>query len=537
MAFCIRAIIICIIETNMQISLASQNAMNPFIQIFPGEIKGRIDCFDRIIFKGYLPLGWPDAMVRFLNRNDVLIKDFGKFVDQHTERIVQHAKDYAQKFGRPYREVKFGQRKEELAREIAKNDHITEGLVAVFWAMETGGSFKVAYGEGKPKLVNAPRKQRCLYYYFIDRKLGWIHVRIQTYFPMTLQIYANGHEILARKMDKHGIEYHQIDNAFHHIDPKQLSRAQRFADRIAKMNWPKILEKYARLVNPLLRDLLKDMTHYWVADQVEYATDLMFDSPATLQSYYQQLVNHATLRFSAEDVLTFLGRKLSGNFQGEVLNDYKKRLPGARVKHRMKNNWIKMYDKHGQVLRIETVINRPCEFKVRREVTRNGERVMAWAPMRKGVGNLWRYVEVSRRANDRYLAALAMAIPKPDAEVKRSLENLGRSVKSNGRSHRGFNPLNAEDRALFLAISRGEHCLNGLTNRSVCKHLYANQQVDRRISNRVSRLLKRLHVHGLIAKIPRSRRWKISEQGQRLIDSILNVHEGYVTHCITKKTL
>jgi len=511
--------------------------MNTFIQLFPDNIKGRIDCFDRIVFKGYLPIGFPDAMIRLLNKNDTLIKNFGKFVDKHTEQVVQHAKDYAQKLGRPYQEVKFGQRKDGLAQSIAEKDQITEGLVAVFWAMETGGSFKVAYGEGRPRLVNAPRKQRCLYFYFLDRTLGMIHVRLQTYFPMTVQICVNGHDILARKMDKHRIKYLQIENAFHSIDPKQLQRAQRFANDIAKMNWPQILEKYARLVNPLLGNLLKGMTHYWVTDQAEYSTDLMFDSPETLQPLYQQLVNHATLQFSAEDVLTFLGRKLTGHFQGEVSNDYKKRWPGARVKHRMKNNWIKMYDKHGQVLRVETVINRPDEFKVRREVTRKGEQVMAWAPMRKGVGNLWRYAEVSRRANDRYLEALSVTVPQANVEMKRSLERLGCRVKVNGRSHRGFNPLNAEDRELFLAVFRGEHCLNGITNRSVCEHLAPGRPVDRRFSNRVSRLLKRLQVHGLIAKIPRSRRWRVSESGTRLIASILDIHEKYVHHSHQSKPL
>jgi hypothetical protein len=512
--------------------------MNKFIQNHQDKIKGRIDCFDRIIFKGYLPIGFPSAMIRLLNQNNTLIKDFGKFVDNHTERIVQHAKEYAQKHNRQYIEVKYGQRKEELAQKIAEQEKIAEGLVAVFWAMETGGSFKIAYGEGKPKLINARRKQRCLYFYYIDKKLGMIHVRLQTYFPMTVQICVNGHEILARKMDKHKIEYLQIENAFHHIDPAQLKRVQRFADRITKMDWPKILEKYARLVNPLLGDLLKGMTHYWVTDQAEYATDLMFDSPATLQPLYNQLVNYATLRFSAEDVLTFLGRKLTGNFQGEVLNDYKKRQLGARVKHRMKNNWIKMYDKRGSVLRIETVINRPGEFKVRREVTRKGKRVMAWTPMRKGIGNLWRYVEVARRANDRYLEALSSsAVSQGGEDVGRSLDKLGQSVKVGGRSYRGFNPLSKEDRELFLAVFRGEHCLNGLTNRSVCLILYPDSQIDRRLSNRVSRLLKRLHVHGLIAKVPRSRRWKCSKAGTRLIASMLDTHELYEKHYYKTKAM
>ena len=78
------------------------------------------------------------------------------------------------------------------------------------------------------------------------------------------------------------------------------------------------------------------------------------------------------LSLRAEDVLTFLGRKLHGGFAGEILNEWKRRWPGARVKHWMKGNWIKMYDKHGCVLRVETVINDPYEFKVRRRAGRRG---------------------------------------------------------------------------------------------------------------------------------------------------------------------
>lgn len=165
--------------------------MTNFIDLFQDEIQGRINCFDRIVFKGYLPIGFPAAMVALLNRNNCLIKDFGKFVAKHTEIVVRHAKDFAEKHGRPYAEIKYGQRKEGHAREIAELDGITEGLIAVFWAMETGGGFKIAYGEGRPQLVRAPRKQRCLYFYLIDREPGMIHVRLQTYFPMTVQICVN----------------------------------------------------------------------------------------------------------------------------------------------------------------------------------------------------------------------------------------------------------------------------------------------------------------------------------------------------------
>src|SRR5262249_10280421 len=112
------------------------------------------------------------------------------------------------------------------------------------------------------------------------------------------------------------------------------------------------------------------------------STDLIFTSREALAGLYSRLLDHAVVNFSAKDVLTFLGRRFHPRFEGEVLTDCRKdRWPGARIKHRMKNNWLKMYDKFGLVLRIETVINNPREFQVRRLRTRNNRREMVWCPM------------------------------------------------------------------------------------------------------------------------------------------------------------
>ncbi len=108
-------------------------------------------------------------------------------------------------------------------------------------------------------------------------------------------------------------------------------------------------------------------------------------------------------------------------FRGEVVSDMtdrgKTRWPGTPVKHRAKMPWIKMYDKAGSVLRVETVNNQPDAFKVRKRVQRKGKRVTEWVPMRKGVANLFRYREVSLAANGCYLEALA-AVDDPSAALK-----------------------------------------------------------------------------------------------------------------------
>jgi ribosomal protein S6E (S10) len=267
------------------------------------------------------------------------------------------------------------------------------------------------------------------------------------------------------------------------------------------------------------------MDYYWVIEQAEYATDVMFRDRATLQPLYEQLLRHATLCFSAEDVMTFLGRKLHGGFQGEVQSDFTKRWPGARIKHRMKNNGIKMYDKFGCVLRVETVINRPSEFQVRRRGRRQRKIVLGWFPMAKGVANFYRYAEVSRAANARYLEALA-GVADP-AAARRQIRKLARPAVQGNRRYRGFNPAAEEDVRLFAAILRGEHTIRGFRNHDIRGQLFPGSyrpEEIRRLANRVSRLLRRLRAHGLIAKIPRSRRWRPTRYGQALMATVLTLH-------------
>jgi hypothetical protein len=495
-----------------------------FIRQYSEKITGVISCFDRVLFKGYLPLGWGEAMEHFLALQGLKIKDFGKFVQQQSQRIADHAEQFATRSHRQYIYLNGPHRKEALAKDIAQREGITQGLVCVLRTVEPCQSFKMVPGEKRPRLVGARRKCLTFYFYFLDPKLGMLHVRLQSWFPLVMQVCINGHEVLARKMDQHQIKYRQQDNAFTWIEDPQ--RAQRLADGLVRLNWPRILTSFARRVNPLLKDLLSGMDYYWVTDQAEYATDVMFQDAATLQPLYEKLVKHATLCFSAEDVLTFLGRKLHGNYQGEVLTDSKKkRWPGARVKHRAKENWIKMYDKHGCVLRIETVINQPREFKVRRAGTRRGKPVTDWFPLCKGVANLFRYAEISRAANRRYLDALAAA--EPPVQAMRGLTHVGRSTRRGVRSYRGFNPLLPDDLSLLVAIFRGEHTLDGIRNEDVRRELFGTSpdpKVRLRHANKTSRLLRRLHVHGLLSKIPRSRRWRVTKRGNILITTLIQCH-------------
>jgi hypothetical protein len=204
-----------------------------------------------------------------------------------------------------------------------------------------------------------------------------------------------------------------------------------------------------------MQDILRDYQCYWVTAQSEDSTDLLFKNRQDLCELYPKLLSHSTLCFGAKEVMNFLGRKLSGHFQGEIVSDLSspacRRMGGSRIKHRVKENWLKMYDKSGVVLRVETVINNPEEFHVRKKVTRKGRNQTEWVAMRKGVVWLFRYREVSLTANSRYLDAPAVVDDPTNA--KRDLDRVTvRKKDAAGRGCSGFSPLARHDAELFQAV-------------------------------------------------------------------------------------
>jgi hypothetical protein len=493
--------------------------VNSFVHKHADKITGVLSCFDRLIIKGYLPFSYPLSMEGFLNRRHTLIKDFPKLAKDQSKRLKDHARSLAEQARRPILPVPYKTRKEDFARRLARNDGITEGLVCIFTTQEACSSFKIVYGVGRPRLVTSRPRCVVFYFYYLDPEFGLLHIRLPTWFPFTLQVYVNGHEWLARQMTKHAIGFTQHDNAFLAID--NFDKAQALADQLPRVKWLRFLNALAHRVNPLHEDLLDGCDYYWVTDQAEFATDVLFKDRPALQPLYRRLLDHATLAFSAEDILSFLGKKLHPALQADIDTDYKKRHQGFRIKHRYGGNWLKMYDKFGLVLRIEMVINQPGCFKVCRWGTRRGQQVRDWFPLLKSIAYLGRYAEVSHQATHRYLQALAVVEdPRVSAQV---LDHACNPVPFAGRRRRGLNPLSRADQQLFRAVLRGEHIQRGFYARDIAQHLglpkSADAQEQRRRSGRVGRLLQLLRAHGLIAKIQHTRRYRVTPKGFALMSS------------------
>ena len=501
-----------------------------FFTKFASLISWTLSCFDRVIFKGHLSISRVSEFERFV---DYILKvpraEFLKEIGpQWSNRLVEHSKAFAKKCGRDWEYYAGDIDKDAWAKEQLALSPVQEGLVGVLCVMEACPTFKLKPGEDRPSFVSRRVPQRVLYYYFMDKDLGLMHVRLQTWAPFTCQVYANGHDYVARQLKKKGIAFVQVDNAF--VELADPAAAQRSADRFAKLPWPKILERYARKVNPLLQEELKGLTHYWVIDQAEYATDVRFADKHVLAALFGRLLSFALLTFSPKKIFCYLGRKWHERYDGEVQTHYKSvREPGACIKHFMKRNWLKMYDKLGLMLRVETVINQPGEFKVLRECEhRDGSTSMGWFAMCKGVGNMHHYQSHALSCNQRYLEALA-AVDDPTPSYD-DLKKLTERQRHQGRSFAGFNPAREEEARLFAAVLAGDHLAQGFRNkdiRAALKHDCLSDPQRQRQSAAVGRLLKRLQVRRLVVKVPRTRRWRVTEDGRRIMGDTLQTYRRY----------
>lgn len=493
--------------------------------------------FDRMIFKGHLSALYKQDGARcFLWSQGVALKDFTAYAKSTTERIANNARKLVTDAGRPvisFDHVKTrnrSQHKDELAKSIAERDGITVGIVCLISAVEPCFSFQVRVRNETGKIELFRRERKCLhhYLYLIDDEFGFMHVRIQGWIPYECQIYINGREWLARQLDKQGIGYVRYDNSLLAIDNHDA--AVELCDRFAHRAWPRVLNAFARMLNPLLPAIrAADYGgYYWVLDQAEIATDVMFTTRPELLKIWPDLVHHAALNMSSEDVLGFLGRKLHPSLQAQVVTDAKRRPQGWRIRHRMGGNWVKVYDK-ASILRVETTINNPREFRIQRVVTdAQGRRERRWCPMRKGVSDLWRNYQVGMAANRRYLDALAAAPLKGEGVA--ALDTLCQPRTKNGRRYARLNPLQPGDLALFRAVLAGEHAIRGFRNIDITNRLYRRPAIDRdeahRRCERVSRLIVKLRGHGLVAKIPRARRYRVTTYGHRVMTAAVDVHDN-----------
>lgn len=289
-----------------------------------------------------------------------MFKDFGKYAKRVSEEIKDNARELSDKELRPLIHLDSSRTsKEDIARKIQEEEQVREGLICVLKGVEPCISFDTRGNRETGKLEVVIRERKCLflYFYYQHKEFGFMHVRIQMWFPFQIQIYINGREWLCKRLDSKGIGYRRYDNSIMQVD----------------------------------------------------------------------------------DVKRAMG---------------------------------------------------------------------------KSVFNLYRYAEVSKSANERYLGALSAVVPLHDC-VK-ELEQLAQPVHDGQNRHSGFNPLSPEVTRVFEAVLDGAHSINGFRNKDLRNQLFSDNtrspEEMKKTGSKITRIIRKLRAHRLISKIPRSTRYKVTEK-------------------------
>jgi hypothetical protein len=491
---------------------------------------GILHGFDRVRLQGSLRyLYKPTVMEYYLQQAHVLLKDFGQFAKAMSHGIRQAAEHLAQRVQRPIVYLRSSRiSKEDLAREIAQRDQIREGLIAVFSAVEPCRTYFVRGNRDTKKLEMRLESGKCIHLYFYQQhpRLGLLHLRLQTWFPFLVQICFNGREWLARQMDAAGMKYRREDNGIPWV--ADLPAAQALMDRQLETDWVALCEQLLAPCHPHHEVISRPMSlqYYWTVAESEYASDVMFHDQARLQRIYPYLIHHGIKSFSGEQVLRFMRGHSNRAREDDVRSDLRRGPDGVRIKHWLNANSLKLYDK-GSLLRPETTINEPRDFRVYRAAESNPQGPKRWRILRRSVADFHRRAAVSRAANERYLTALAsVSIRTPLAEEATTVCS---PVLRDGRRHRALNPFGEADAQLLTVINRGEFAINGFRNRDLRAHLYGARSttaVEHKQMAAMSRKLALLRAHGLVSKVSKTHRWLVTPKGRRVISALLSARQA-----------
>jgi hypothetical protein len=384
-----------------------------------------------------------------------------------------------------------------------RGDH--PGLVHIISAMEACGSYRPWHDKASGKTFVRPDSGKCLHYhfYFMDAALGLVYLRVPTWSPFRLQFYCNGHSWLARQLTAEGIGYTMADNAFVRIDNWQ--RAQELADALSPDLLHRTLDGYAAQCCPVC-DVF-GQSYHWSLMQVEYATDLAFRSATTLGPLYDQLVRQSVLNVKAEQVANFLGRHITPQLAQEIGSQFATRIEGICIKHRFGKCSIKMYDKCGIVLRIETTTNDVSFFKHHRKVEhREGPPIRELAPVKKSIYSLIDLREILLGCNRRYLTHLS-ALDDFSAGV-RALERLTKPHKVEQKTVKGINFFEPSDATLLHALQNPRVNIAGIRRGDLLPDL------EMFSPNRLSRHLRRLLDLGVIKRVTGTYRYYLTKAGR-----------------------
>jgi len=501
--------------------------MDTLLHKLGGKIKGVIEGFDRIMFKGMIrPIMHAAGMESFLIARRVLNKDFKSYATAQSQAIVQSADDIAEKLcgSKAIYIPSLNERKETLARERQKENGVKEGLIGVWSCVESCMTFRSSFNPANqhPTLRREGSKCKHLYFYFDDPVYGFMSVRLQTWAPYEIQVALNGREWLRRSLGRAGCGCLVNGNKFFHIDDYGL--AQELLDAQIKTDFSRVLDGFLPSVFPLMPEVLgKGLSYYWAFWQSEIARDYIFEDSGALSALMDDFQLHALITGNGGRILKYFGAPVRADGQPhtktnpEIMTRTKNWYDGLRVRHWNGTNSVKFYNEHN-VLRFEMTMNDPNKFKIHRhsenQDKNEGKKFM---PMRKGIADTAARADISKNIIGRFTEHMSAVEEK--SRLGELLDSVNAPLAHKGKRVRALDVF-GKDRELLVAISDPAFAVLGITNKGLQDILkgsaWAKNMSGKQLSGRITRHLALLRKHGLMRKLPNQRKYALTDKGRKI---------------------
>jgi len=479
------------------------------------------------MFKGIVrPIMHAAGMESFLVARKIKNKDFKPYAMAQSQAIVEAAEDIAQKqSGRGITYIpSLNERKEALAHKRQEETGIKEGLIGVWSCVESCNTFRSTFDPAKtyPSLRTEQSKCKHLYFYYDDPIFGFMSVRLQTWAPYGIQVALNGREWLRRSLDAAGCGYFVNGNKFLHIDDYDL--AQRLLDEQIQTDFSDVLNNILPSVFPVMPEVLgPGLSYYWAFWQSEIARDYIFKNSAVLNPLMYDLQLHALVTGKGERILKYFGSPIKADGQPyklanpEIMSKVNTWYDGLRVRHWHNKNSVKFYNEHN-VLRFEMTMNDPTMFKVYRHAEgKEKSEPKKFMKMRKGIADTAARAEISKGIIDRF--AEHMSAVEEKARLGELVASICTPLNRKGKRVRALDVF-GKDKELLRAISDPAFGVHAITNKELQKALsgteWAKNMSDKQLSARITRHLALLREHGLIRKLPKQRKYALTEKGRKI---------------------
>lgn len=477
-------------------------------EILENHVTFELEAIDRMYLNGYVPaLQTGASFVYFLKRHLGVRVPSTTMIAPMSQRFVDAMERFAETEGVDLVTFEKGQRKDDVAQTYRASFEGDEGVLFIGKAQEKASVFRTEKrrhaddGSPYPWIIRSTAMVNHYYVYLVDRDFGPLFIKFCSYFPYAVKVCLNGHEWLKRQLTRRAIAYEPLDNGIRASD--DAVRVQRIADTLDAAKIDALFRKWLRrLPHPFTAAHRAAGYRYQLSIlQAEFALTQVLDRPRTGRGFFEEVIRE-NLDLGRPDQIQLvfprrraISRQTPGPFRTRVLTEGV--VPSLHVDY--KKSRIKQYHKENQALRTETTINNTYDFEIGRALR-----------------NLPALREIGFTANRRLLCVESLS---HDCLIGDDhLDAITQPVVVD--TQRAAALRLGDRRVLALMHTLCLFALNptGFRQREVRRHVaqLLGRTPDQYTSGHMTYDLRRLRFHGLIERLPRSHRYRITERGARL---------------------